>query len=119
MVNEFPKPQFTAELVFHFRGRGEERRCWFRFPENLHRRVPFQMDGVEHMNTVGMWAETPGTFRAGDSVTVQCVVIAPELYSAVVKAGVKFELWDGGFFASGTVLERIEAGWPASTEPSD
>jgi hypothetical protein len=83
------------------------------FGEDLHRRVPLQVDGVEGLNTVGMWVHEPATFRAGDSVIVECVVIAPELYSSIVKAGVKFELWDGGFFASGTVLERIEAGWPS------
>jgi hypothetical protein len=108
-----PKPQFTAQLDFHFREHGPERRRWFMFAEDLHRRVPLQMEGVEGLNTVGMWVNEPGTFKTGESVVVQCVVIAPELYSTVVKPGVKFELWDGGFFASGTVLERIEEGWPS------
>ena len=107
-----PTPQFTAELKFHFREHGTERRNWFMFDANLHRRVPLQMEGVGGLNTVGMWVQQPGTFRSGESVVVQCVVIAPELYNSAVKPGAKFELWDGGFFASGTVLERIEAGWP-------
>jgi len=72
-----------------------------------------QMDGVEGLNTVGMWVKQAATFKAGDTVQVRCVVIAPQIFSAVVKPGVKFELWDGGFLASGTVLERIAAGWPS------
>ena len=108
-----PTPQFTAELKFHFKDHGPERRHWFMFDESLHRRVPMQMEGTEGLNTVGMWAKEAGTYKAGESVRVECVVIAPEIYSTVVKPGVKFELWDGKFFASGTVLERIEAGWPS------
>ncbi len=108
-----PTPQFTAQLQFHFTGQGPERRQWFMFDEGLHRRVPMQMEGTEGLNTVGMWVQEAGTFKAGDTVQVECVVIAPEIYRSVVRPGVKFELWDGGFFASGTVLERIEAGWPS------
>jgi hypothetical protein len=107
-----PTPQFTAELKFHFKDHGPERRHWFMFDEGLHRRVPMAMDGVEGLNTVGMWVDSPGTFKAGDIVRVRCVVIAPELFSNVVKPGVKFELWDGGFLATGTVLERVDEGWP-------
>jgi len=109
----FPKPQFTAKLEFHFREHGPERRQWFMFDESLHRRVPLQMEGVDGLNTVGMWVQEAGTFKAGDAVLVECVVIAPDLYGQVVRPGVKFELWDGGFFASGTVTERHETGWPS------
>jgi hypothetical protein len=108
-------PQFTAELKFHFREHGEGRRNLFMFDESLHRRLLHQMEGVEGMNTVGIWVQAPGLFHRGESVVVQCMVIAPELYTAVVKQGVKFELWELGFFASGTILERIEAGWPNAT----
>jgi len=107
-----PAPQFTAELKFHFSDHGPDRRNWFMFGENLHRRVPMQMDGVAGLNTVGMWVQEPGTYCAGDAIRVECVVIAPEIFLAAVRPGVKFELWDGKFFASGTVLERIEEGWP-------
>ncbi len=70
------------------------------------------MDGVEGLHTVGMWVKSPATFRAGDVARVRCVVIAPELFSHVVKPGVKFELWDAGFLATGVVLERVDEGWP-------
>jgi hypothetical protein len=38
--------------------------------------------------------------------------IASEIFSALVKPDVEFELWDCCFFATGTVLARNEAGWP-------
>lgn len=98
--------QFTAELVFHFHEHGPDRRRWFMFGDDCHRRVPMAMDGVEGLNTVVMWADAPGEFHAGDAVTVRCVVIAADLYRDVVRGGVKFRLWDAGFFATGTVLER-------------
>lgn len=107
-----PVPQFTAELLFHFREHGPDRRHWFMFEESCHRRVPMRMDGVDGLNTVGMWTDAPGQFKEGDSVTVRCVVIAPEFFDDYVKPGVQFELWDAGLFASGRVLMRIEEGWP-------
>lgn len=70
-----------------------------------------RMDGVEGLNTVVMWVEKAGIFRAGDTIRINCRVIAPELFNAIVKPGIKFELWDAGFFAEGIVLERVEAGW--------
>lgn len=107
-----PTPQFTAELRFHFREHGPNRRHEFSFGENLHRRVPMQMEGVEGLHTVGMWVKEAGTHTAGDTTVVECVVIWPEAFSPIVKPGVKFQLWDTGFLADGTVLERIEEGWP-------
>ena len=108
-----PKPQFTAELRFHFKDHGSERRRWFMFGEDLHRRVPMQMEGTEGLNTLGMWVQEAATFKAGDTIRVECVVIAPDIYNKIVKPGVKFELWDAGFFADGTVIERIDSGWPS------
>jgi len=107
-----PIPQFTAELLFHFREHGAERWRRFVFNESCHRRVPMRMDGVEGLNTVGMWTDAPGDFQSGDSVVVQCVVIAPELFEKSLKPGVQFDLWDGSFFATGRALTRIEDGWP-------
>lgn len=106
-----PVTQFTAELSCHFREHGADRQQRFLFGENLHRRVPMKMDGVDGPNTVGMWAETAQGFEKGDSTAVRCVALAPELFVNVVKPGVKFELWDGGFIACGEIIERVEAGW--------
>ena len=71
-----------------------------------------RMDGVDGLNTVGMWTDTSSTFKFGDSAIVRCCVIAPELFGEVLQLGVRFELWDGGFFASGIVLTSSEVGWP-------
>jgi hypothetical protein len=106
-----PLPQFAAEIEFHFREHSAERRHWFMFDESLHRRVPMRMDGIDGLNTVGMWIEQAGIFKSGDVIFVRCVVLAPELFSPVVKPGVKFELWDSGFIASGIVRERFQTGW--------
>lgn len=106
-----PVTQFTAELSFHFREHGADRQQQFVFGENLHRRVPIKMNGVDGLNTVGMWIDAAQRFQKNDMTTVRCVALAPELFIDVVKPGVQFELWDGGFFACGKVIERIEAGW--------
>jgi len=106
-----PVAQFTARLSFHFREHGDDRRRTFVFGENRHRRVPMRMDGVDGLNTVGMWVDEANEYRTNDTVIVRCAVIAPELFIKVVRPGVKFELWDGGYFASGEVVDRLEAGW--------
>jgi len=106
-----PVAQFTARLSFHFREHGDDRRRTFVFGENRHRRVPMRMDGVDGINTVGMWVDSATEYGKNDTVIVRCVVLAPELFVDAVRPGVKFELWDGGYFASGEVIERLEAGW--------
>lgn len=108
-----PNPQFTAELRFHFNEHAApDRRRWFMFGEDLHRRVPMSMNGVDGLNTIGMWVKEPSTFHPGDTARVDCVVVAPEIFSAAIRPGVSFELWDGGYFATGTVLERFDTAWP-------
>lgn len=75
-----------------------------------------QMDGVDSMYTVGMWHDGEAKFHKGDEAVVDCVVICPEVFLSVVKPGVRFELWDGGFFAEGEVTERFDDGWPTSPQ---
>jgi len=102
-------PHFKAQLTFHFNEHGPGRRHWFIFSDDLHRRVPISMDGVEGLHTLMMWMDAPADrFRAGDNVEVHCRVIAPELFDEAAVPGATFELWDGGFFASGLVLERFD-----------
>jgi len=114
-VSKFPKnlkPQFKAKLRFHFREKlHKDQRQWFLFQEDGHRKVPMEMVGVEGLNTVGMWTEDSQVFRSGDETLVDCMVIWEEAYRDVVRMGVKFELWDGGFFAEGEVIHRYEEGW--------
>lgn len=107
-----PNPQFTARLDFDFRERRGPFPPRFVFDKSCHRRVPMQMDGVDGLHTVGMWVDAPGKFLAGDSVVVQCVLLAPELFERSLKSGVHFKLWESGFIAAGTILARCDDGWP-------
>ena len=107
-------PQFSARLDFTFQEAGaDDSNLRFIFGDDGHRRVPMRMDGVEGMNTVGIWIDSaPAIFHPGDQVDVQCILLAPELFDSAVEADVKFELWDGKFFAKGVVIERFTDGWP-------
>jgi hypothetical protein len=109
-----PKPQFRAHLAFTFAEHGEDRWRAFVFDESGHRRIPMSMDGVEGFHTVGMWIDRAGRFQQGDKLDVDCCVIWPEGFREVVKPGVRFRLWDGGFFADGTVTERFDDEWETS-----
>ena len=106
-----PKPQFRARLKFTFEEHGEGRRRWFGFDDGGHRRVPMSMDGVDGLHTVGMWIEGAGRFHEGDEVDVDCRVIWLEGFREFARPGVRFKLWDGGFFADGQVTERFEDQW--------
>ena len=99
------------KVKFHFREHGEERRNWFMFGEDLTRRVPMEMEGVEGLNTVGMYINKESTFHEGDECEVNCVVIAPELFKNVIHPGSKGALWDSGFFADTEVIEVYKENW--------
>jgi len=85
------------------------------FGEDLVRNIPMQMDGVEGLNTIQMRAPVPGQQVVGDSLHVDCRVIAPDLFADVIKPGATFHLWDGGFFATGVILERVNEGWSGAS----
>lgn len=91
-----------------------DRRRSFTFDRG-HRSVPMSMDGVEGLHTVGLWiGEASAVFEKGDEFDADCRVIWPEGFAAAVRPGVKFRLWDCGFFAAGVVTERCESGWQES-----
>lgn len=69
------------------------------------------MNGVDGLHTVGMWIDGPADFKQGDEIDVDCRVIWPEGFRDVVKPGVRFRLWDAGFFADGTVTETFKDEW--------
>jgi len=85
------------------------------FGADGHRRVPMQMRGVESMYTLGMWRDGEARFEEGDETDVDCISICPEAIDSAVVPGAVFELWDGGFFAKGHVIERFDEGWPERT----
>ncbi len=72
------------------------------------------MEGVEGLHTVGMWIDRAGQFQPGDELDVDCRVIRPEGFQEVTNRGVRFRLWDAGFFADGTVTERFDDEWKTS-----
>ena len=104
-------PQFTAAVHLTFAEHGGDRRRSFTFDESCERRVPMSMEGVDGLHTVALAVQSPGTFKMGDDITVGCRVIWPEVFKSAVHAGVRFRLWDSGYFADGVVLERHDASW--------
>lgn len=111
-MNRSP-PQFKARIKLTFEAQAANRRR-FGFDANRDRRVPMSMDGVEGLHTVSMWIAKEADFYEGDEFDAECRVIWPEGFANVVAPGVKFRLWDGGFFARGVVTERCEGGWPCT-----
>lgn len=108
-----PKPHFRAQMCFTFEEHGPGRRHRFLFQEDQCRAVPISMEGVAGLNTVGMWSDQPGKFYEGDKVMVDCAIGSLDAFRNVVQPGVKFRLWDGGFFADGVVIQIFEEAWGA------
>ena len=106
-----PPPQFRSHIELTFEEHGKDRRRKFGFDEG-HRRLPMSMDGVDGLHTVGLWIEKKdAVFEEGEEFDADCCVIWPEGFTKIVAPGVKFRLWDSGFFARGVVTERCDAGW--------
>jgi hypothetical protein len=106
-----PIPHFKAHISVTFEEPPIGRTRIFGFDDNGHRRVPMQMDGVEGLNTVGLWTNRAAEFSVGDEFDADCVVLSPERFKEAIQVGKRFKLWHGGFFANGVVTERIEEGW--------
>jgi hypothetical protein len=49
-----------------------------------------------------------GKFIKGDKIEVDCQLIWLEGYRNILKPGVKFKLWDAGFFATGIVTKIFD-----------
>ena len=73
----------------------------------------------EGMPTVGMWVDSPVELSRGDVATVQCRVMVPSEVDHLVYEGAEFKLWDGAFFANGTVTKRFEAEWMDESDGHD
>jgi hypothetical protein len=69
-------PQFIAKLIFTFHEYNSPEEKYFVFGDDGHRSVPMQMDGVDGLNTVGLWIENgPKVFRLGDEIEVKCILL--------------------------------------------
>ena len=117
-MNE-PQPNFTATIMVT-RGRTQEpHKGAFVFGDDGHRRVPMEMDGVDGLNTVGIWIDGPAVFSSGTSFTGRCRVLCENAFRDRISEGTKFKLWDGGFFAEGSVQNIHWKNWTEETEPED
>ena len=109
-------PQFKAHIKLTFEEHGEGRRRTFGF-DTGERRLPMGMDGVEGLHTVALWIDRQeAVFGESDEFDADCRVIWPDAFAKIVAPGVKFRLWDAGFFARGVVTERCADGWDTSNE---
>jgi hypothetical protein len=75
------------------------------------------MDGLDGLNTVGMWVETPRAFPSGSSFECDCCVLNDKAIRGVIDTGVAFRLWDGGFIADGRVITVYQDSWKEPAEP--
>lgn len=106
-----PPPQFKARIKLTFEEHGDGRLRKFTF-YNGHRRLPMSMDGLAGLHTVGLWIEKEqAVFEKGDEFDADCCVLWPEGFTQIVVPGVRFRLWELGFFADGVVTERCDTGW--------
>jgi hypothetical protein len=106
-----PAPHFRASITVT-RGRTiDPHKGCFVFGEDGQRRVPMEMDGVEGLNTVGIWVDEPRAFPSGSTFQGVCRVIHEPAFRDAIKSGLASRLWDGGFFAEGRVIEVFRANW--------
>lgn len=68
-----------------------------------------QLDGVDGLNTVGMWADDPATLRDADEVEEDCELIVPDRFRDVITPSIHFQLWDGVVIANGIVTHPYSA----------
>ena len=105
------KPQFRATVEITFEEHDHPRRRRFVFGNDGIRWVPMKMDGVESLNSIGLQISGSGEFIEGDKIEVDCQLIWLEGFRNVLKPGVKFKLWDAGFFATGVVTKKFDSAW--------
>jgi hypothetical protein len=97
--------QFTMYIYFHFDNKKDSSEVCFCVGEDLERRVPLEIEGIEGLNTVYMLFPKSDLYLANETVTVECRTIAPQLYKGKIKPGLKGRLWESGYFADVEILE--------------
>jgi hypothetical protein len=111
-----PQPNFIATITVT-RGRTQEpHKGAFVFGDDCNRRVPMEMDGVDGLNTVGIWIDAPSVFPSGSSFKGRCRVLWEEPFRGKIAVGTRFRLWDCGHFAEGVVDEVKLENWEPETE---
>ena len=102
------------EVTFNYEERPSNLKPYFGVGENLERRVPMELEGVEGKNTVLMYFPESKKYESGETVVVSCLTIIPEIYKPIIKPGLHGQLWDLGFIAKTKILEVHHEAFPSS-----
>ena len=97
--------QFKMRIKFHFLNKKDPAAGCFYVGEDLTRKVPLEVEGIEGLNTVYMFFSESDLYPADEMVIVECHTIAPQLYQGKIKLGLKGKLWESGYFADVEILE--------------
>ena len=98
-------PQFMMRINFHFSNKKNPAEGHFVVGEDLKRKVPLEIEGIDGLNTVYMIFPESDLYLADETVIVKCDTIAPQLYKGKIKPGLKGRLWESGYFADIEILE--------------
>ena len=97
--------QFKMKIKFDFFNTRDPAEGYFYVGEDLKRKVPLEVEGIEGLNTVYMFFPESDLYLADEVVIVDCCTIAPQLYRGKIKPGLKGKLWESGYFADVEILE--------------
>lgn len=97
--------QFMMRINFHFLNLENPEQGYFIVGEDLERKVPLEIEGINGLNTVYMLFLESNFYLANETTIVKCATIAPRLYKKRIKVGLKGRLWEAGYFADVEILE--------------
>lgn len=100
-----PFPQFIMQIDFHFLNLENPEQGYFIVGEDLERKVPLEIEGIDGLNTVYMLFMESNFYLANETTIVKCATIAPRLYKGRIKPCLKGKLWEAGYFANVEILE--------------
>ena len=70
--------------------------------------------GVPDFNTVQISCDSERDVHCGEKFEANCRMIWEDPYVNLLQPGTQIQLWDGGIFASGVVLEVYPENWDAT-----
>jgi len=98
-------PHFRTQWSFHFKNEKPSRKR-FLFPESGFRRLPMAFVGTESgLNTVQLNGLPHLKLSVGDVMELDCTTISYEHLHHYIQIGSPVALWDGDFFADGTIIK--------------
>ena len=99
---------FTMKITFHFLNKKDSAEGYFVVGEDLKRKVPLEIEGIEGLNTVYMLFSASDLYLANETVIVKYNTIVPQLYKGKIEAGLKGRLWESGYFAYVVIISVNE-----------